>query len=105
MFHHIGIIRQEGYFRTKLSCSIGTATIVFGSALAGDRVERRRRDPRPEQPRVMRAYRHGLVHVLRPGPEASLLGELETGVLTLAHTVLERHPRRFLHVCRHPCRK
>ena len=33
MFHHIGIIRQEGYFRTKLSCSIGAATTVLGLRL------------------------------------------------------------------------
>src|SRR5215813_9625310 len=29
--------------------------------------------------------------------------KLEIGVSTLAYTVIERHPRRFPHVCRHPC--
>ena len=57
-----------------------------GSALADDRIKRRHRDPRPEQRRVTRAYRHGLVRVLRPGPEEPLLGELGPGVSTLAHS-------------------
>jgi len=75
------------------------------SPLAEDRATCRHKAPRLEQRRVTRAHQHSFVHVLQSGPGVSLVGELETGISTLTHTVLERHSRRCLPLYRHLCRK
>ena len=76
MLYHTGTIRQEKYFCTKLYYSIDVTTIVLSLRLLLTSSNADAEALVQSNGAVMRAYRRGCVHILRPGPRESLLRKL-----------------------------